>query len=135
MLNTQIKVKLTNKWRMRFLIFIIKIVNLCSMQIKLTFSSHCLQHKWWSYVKTFRVRLCLKTSNFPMQMWDYTWQHQKYDRPELHVATYVQVCYLFLWSLLNIPLPPEFGIWTFISFLDWIDLHQIIVWARKLIFF
>ena len=26
--------------------------------VKLVFSSHCKQHKWWSYVKTFWVELC-----------------------------------------------------------------------------
>ena len=32
----------------------------------ISFSSHCKQHKWFSYVKTFWVQLCLKMSNFPI---------------------------------------------------------------------
>ena len=48
----------------------------------LVFSSHCKQHKWWSYVKTFEVQLCLKMPNC-------TWQQQKYARAEMYLASFV----------------------------------------------
>ena len=35
------------------------------------FSSHCKQHKWWSYVKTFWEQLCIKMSTFPIKINEY----------------------------------------------------------------
>ena len=46
--------------------------------VKLVSSSHCKQHKWWSYVKIFWVQKMsnwLKMSNFPIKMSNIIWQH------------------------------------------------------------
>ena len=48
--------------------------------VKLVFSSHCKEHKLWSYVKMFWIQLCLKVSNFPIKMSNCIWKHQKYAR-------------------------------------------------------
>ena len=50
---------------------------------------HCKQHKWWSYVKTFWVRLCLKALNFPMKMSDCNRPYKKYTRQATYLAPYV----------------------------------------------
>ena len=52
------------------------------------------KYKWWSYIKTFWVLLCYKMTNFPMEMSDCIWQHQKYARPEIYVVTLVYTIYL-----------------------------------------
>ena len=59
--------------------------------VKLVFSTHCKQHKWCSYVKTFWAHLCLKMSNFPIKISNCTWQYQKYARPETYLANLVTV--------------------------------------------
>ena len=37
-------------------------------------------------------------TNCPMEMSDFTWQHQKYARPEIYVVTYVAFIKVFVAS-------------------------------------
>ena len=58
--------------------------------VKLVFSTYCKQYKWWLYVKTCWVQICLKMASFPIKMLIYTWQYQKKTRLGTYLSTFVR---------------------------------------------
>ena len=99
-------------------------------------SSNCEQHKWWSYVKTFWVRLCLKMSNFPTEMSDCTLQHQTYARPETYIAAYKNKS---AWNWFKSSKISVNDIWFFKSYrkvfqktlIKCRKMHEIFIWISR----
>ena len=75
--------------------------NWCCIAIQISSSIHSCRdnprQKLWKIIA--RKCLRLKIANFPMQLSDWLWQHQKYARPETYLATLVLLHACEIWKV------------------------------------